>query len=152
MWFARVVIACERGADMSFTDNEKSRVLHFLAYPDWVSLSGSIQLGFPAASQPLFLVEDAFQRLTPGGEESTRKNLCECESIELQMSDARSRLRARKVGNIEMNPDELMMLKQELTFWSIRLADDLGVISDPYAQAAHAGLASIGGVSGRSVG
>lgn len=133
-----------------FTDREKARIKHFLSYPDWVALAQSIQLGYPAASQPLFLLDDAFQRLTEGGEESVRKDLCECESIECQLSDARSRMRARKIGNLELNPEETRQLRRELLWWTTRLADDLGVVSDPYSQAMYAGIG--GTVSGTSVG
>ena len=91
---------------MAFTDAEKSRIKHFLSYPDWVALAASIQLGFPAGSQPLFLVEDAFQRLTEGGESSVRRDLCECESIESQISQARSRFKATQIGTLRVNPNE----------------------------------------------
>ena len=118
---------------MAFTDEEKSRIKHFLSYPDWVSLAASIQLGFPAGSQPLFLVEDAFQRLTDGGEASVRRDLCECESIENQMSDARSRFKATQLGNLKVNGGEIRMLRNEMDYWVLRLASDLGVVANPYA-------------------
>jgi len=118
---------------MAFTDREKSRIKHFLSYPDWVSLAASIQLGFPAGSQPLYLVEDAFQRLTDGGEESVRLDLCECEDIERQMRSARGRMKSTQLGNLKLNAQETRMLRQELTYWSLRLASDLGVVANPYA-------------------
>ena len=132
---------------MSFTADQKSRVHHFLSYPEWVALAQSIVLGFPSASEPLFLLEDAFRRLTPGGEQSVLTNLSELECIEQQLRDARTRFRARKVGNVELNPDEPDMLRRELAYWTIRLADDLGVIPDPYSQALHAGLMNAGTVN-----
>ena len=118
---------------MAFTDSEKSRIKHFLSYPDWVALAASIQLGFPAGSQPLFLVEDAFQRLTEGGEASVRRDLCECESIEGQISQARSRMKATQIGNLKVNHQETTMLRREMNYWVLRLASDLGVVSNPYA-------------------
>lgn len=132
---------------MAFTADQKSRIKHYLSYPDWVALAQSIVLGFPAASEPLFLLEDAFRRLTPGGELSTLTNLTECECIERQISDARTRFRAKRVGNVELNPDEPDMLRRELAYWTIRLADDLGVIPDPYSQALHAGLMNAGSIN-----
>lgn len=132
---------------MAFTTDEQARILHFLSYPDWVSLSQSIQLGFPAASQPLFLVEDAFKRLTSGGENSVRIDLCECEDIEQQMRSARRRLKATQLGNLKLNPRELAMLRRELLYWITRLGDDLGVVPDPYSQAMYAGIANMGGVN-----
>jgi hypothetical protein len=118
---------------MAFTESEQSRIKHFLSYPDWVALAASIQLGFPAGSQPLFLVEDAFKRLTVGGEASVRRDLCELESIEHQISGARSRFKATKIDGLTINHGETKLLRQELTYWTLRLASDLGVVSNPYA-------------------
>lgn len=137
---------------MSFTADEQARIKYFLSYPDFVALAQSFQLGYPAASQPLFLVEDAFQRLTPQGEITTRRALCECESIENQISDARSRMKATRLGELEVNPRETAMLRKELMYWTTRLADSLGVVSNPYSQMLYQGVMGMGGVSGRSVG
>lgn len=137
---------------MAFTVDEQARIKYFLSYPDWVSLAQSFQLGYPAASQPLFLVDDAFKRLTPQGEFATRRALCECESIENQLSDARSRFKVIKLGELEVNPRETAMLRKELLYWTTRLADSLGVVSNPYSQMMYQGIMSMGGPSGRSIG
>lgn len=136
---------------MAFTAEEQSRIKHFLSYPDWVLLAQSIQLGIPAASQPAFLVDDAFRRLTAGGEAGVRIDLCECEDIEVQLRSARGRLRASKIGNITLNPMELSQLKQELLFWITRLGDDLGVVPDPYSKMMYDGIGRAGSVSARVV-
>jgi hypothetical protein len=119
---------------MAFSDSEKDRVLHFLSYPSWSQVVQSIQLGYPAASQPLFLVYQAFTNITDGGEDSVRADLCACERIEAQLLDATSRMKASKLGMLELNPQETRMLRQELTFWVRRLADDLGVVPNPFSQ------------------
>lgn len=137
---------------MAFTEEEQAQIKYFLSYPDFVSLSQSVQLGYPSASQPLFLVEDAFKRLTPWGESTARKALCECQSIECQLSEARKRLKAVKVGDVEMNPGERRELRKELLYWTTRLADSLGVVSNPYSQMMYQSISSMGGVSGRAVG
>jgi hypothetical protein len=131
----------------TFTEQDKDRVLHFLGYPNWIALSQSIMLGYPAASQPLFLVYDAFMRISQGGAESVLVDLCECESIEAQLRDARTRFKARTVGNIDLNMAETSMLRDELKYWTKRLADDLGVVVNPYSQMAWQGMQ--GGVSTR---
>ncbi len=118
---------------MEFSDHEKARIKHFASYPDWTSLSNSIQLGFPAGSQPLYLIEQSFDRLTDGGKDSVRRDLCECESIEKQLSGARKRMTALELGKLKMNPNESMQLRRELLFWTLRLVSDLGVITNPYA-------------------
>lgn len=132
---------------MAFTEDEKGRIRHFLSYPSWASISNSIQLGFPSGSQPLFLLEQAFNRLLPAGEESVRADLCQCEAIEQQLGDARRRFKAEALGELKLQPKETSMLRNELDYWSTRLADDLGVVKDPYSQAAHQGMA--GGINAR---
>lgn len=137
---------------MPFTEREKARIKHFLSYPDWQSLAASIQLGFPAGSQPLYLVEQAFQRLTAGGEESVRIDLCECEAIERQLRDARSRFQAAALGNLKLNHKEPDMLRRELLYWSLRLASDLGVVTNPYSQFEFLNAGGSGGTNATVVG
>jgi len=135
---------------MAFTDREKARVKHHLGYPDWVALASSIQLGFPAGSQPLFLLEQSFNRLTEGGEEAVKIDLCNCEDIERQLGDARSRFKAKKLGELELNGMEPRQLREELTYWRQKLADDLGVVQNPYSQSAYEGMP--GGINAKVVG
>lgn len=116
-----------------FTDDEKTQILRYLSYPDWQSLASSIQLGYPAASQPMFLVVDAFKRLTPTGRAAVRKDTGELDCIEQQMSDARGRMRASKLEGMTFNEKETVQLRQELEFWTRRLEDDLGCKRNPYA-------------------
>ena len=124
---------------MAFTAQEQARILHHLGYPSWVSLSNGIQLGFPAGAQPLFLVEQSFLRLTAGGEDSVREDLCNCEDAEGQLGTARSRMKATQLGELHLNPREAAMLRGELQYWRAKLADDLGVVRNPYSQSAYQG-------------
>ncbi len=135
---------------MAFTDQEKAQVLHHLGYPSWTNLAASIQLGFPAGSQPLFLVEQAFNRLLPGGEEQVRLDLCNCIDIESQMGDARSRFKAQALGELKLNAMEPQMLRTELVYWRQKLADDLGVVQNPYSQSVFEGMP--GGINAKVVG
>lgn len=135
---------------MAFTDQEKAQTLHHLGYPSWTNLAASIQLGFPAGSQPLFLVEQAFDRLLPGGEEQVRLDLCNCIDIENQMADARSRFKAVALGELKLNGQEPQMLRTELVYWRQKLADDLGVVQNPYSQSAYEGMP--GGINAKVVG
>lgn len=118
---------------MAFTKHEKTRIAHFLGYAHMSQLSASIQLGVPAGSQFLFVYEDALTRLFPEAEETVRKDLCQCEAIEAQMGDARSRYKASAVGELKMNPLERIMLMQDLEFWTDRLSTDVGAPRNPYA-------------------
>ena len=132
---------------MSFSEQEKGRIRHFLGYPSWSSLSNGIQLGFPAGGQPLFLLEQAFNRLLVPGEDAVRVDLCECEAIEHQLRDGRSRLKAQKLGDLVMNPRELEALRAELVYWQRRLADDLGVFANPCSTMNYEGIG--GGINAR---
>ncbi len=115
------------------TAAERSRIFHFLNYPDWSALAYSIQLGYPAASQPLFLVEGALTRITDEAVETVRRDLCQLEAIESQLGAARSRLKAEQLGNLKLNPHELPALRRELVWWALTLASDLGVGPNPFA-------------------
>ncbi len=132
------------------TDQQKTRMLHFLGYPSWERLAQSMQLGFPAASQPLFLVYQAFLMISADGIQNALRDLCECEGCEAQISSARERMKATSIGSITLNAKETAALRGELQFWTKRLADDLGVNVNPYSQMAWQGMG--GGISGRTIG
>lgn len=124
---------------------------YFLSFPSWLQLAQSIQLGVPAASQPGFLVESAFERIRPEARDSAREALGECECIQAQIKDARSRFKVLEVGEIKLNPGESDKLRTELLWWVTRLADVLGVVTNPYAQMIYNGIANIGGINARVV-
>jgi len=123
-----------------FTDEEKTEILRFLGYPDWQSLSSSIQLGYPAASQPMFLLVDAFHRITPSARAIVRRDVEELRCIEQQMGSARQRMRAVKLEGLEFNKTETAQLRQELQYWTTRLEDDFGVRRNPYSSMAQGGF------------
>lgn len=126
---------------------EKARIRHHLGYPSFASLAQAIQLGYPAASQPLFLVDDSFGRVTLEGEDAARRDLCECESIEKQMSEARSRYKATSLGDLVVNPLEPTMLRNDLVYWRQQLASDLMVVVNPYAPREYYGAMGAGGIN-----
>lgn len=132
---------------MAFTEFEKARIRHHLGYPSFASVAQSIQLGYPAVSQPLFLVNDAFIRVTLEGEDAARKDLCQCEDIEAQLSSARTRFKATQLGELVVNRDEPFQLRQELRYWREMLASDLGVVINPNAPSTYYGAMNAGGVN-----
>lgn len=135
-----------------FTETEKAEILRFLGYANWQALAQSVQLGYPAAGQPLFLVLDSFKRIAPASRALIRKDLEELRCIEEQLSGARRRMRATVLEGMTLNPKEAAQLRQELLFWQRRLEDDLGVVHNPYSQMGYAGMpgglnAKVGGSS-----
>lgn len=115
----------------TLNETEQAEVLRFLGYANWADLASSFQLGFPAPSQPEYLVRDAFVRLTDEGSDLVRRDLRELKCIENQMSESRSRLKAEKIGNLKLNSTELKDLQEHMTYWVKRLASDLGVYENP---------------------
>lgn len=134
---------------MAFSDEEKSQIKYFMEYPDWVSLASSIQLGYPAASQPLFILEDAFKRLTPGGEWSAKRCLCQCMAIENQMIEARARYAATQLGELHTNPNEQNQLRKDLLYWVTRLSDCFGAYTNPLSNAMYKSIMAMGSTQGR---
>ncbi len=135
---------------MTLLASERARARHFLGYPSIESVAASMHLGVPAVSQPAFVVDAMFDRISVEGEEAVRRDLCQLEDIEAQLGQARGRMKAKAIGELEINPAEAAQLRGELVFWTRRLADDLGVVPSPYAQMHYMGMP--GGVSGKSVG
>lgn len=123
-----------------FTETERAEILRFLGYANWASLAQSIQLGYPAAGEPLFLVLDSFKRIKPASRALIRRNLEELRCIEDQMSGARRRMRATVLEGMTLNPRETHQLRQELAYWTRRLEDDLGVVHNPFSQMNYAGM------------
>jgi len=135
---------------MAFTPHQQARIKHFLKYPAWESMTNGIFLGVPEGAQAMYLVEQSFRRLAAEGEESVIEDLDECERVECQIKDARKRLKAKKLGDMVVNPDELRDLKVELEEWRQRLSDDLGAPINPYTLQNPNGGA--GGINARVVG
>lgn len=81
----------------------------------------------------MYLVEGAFDRITDAALVSVRRDLCELESIERQLSQARGRLKALELGNLKLNPNELPALRREMVWWALVLANDLGVGPNPFS-------------------
>uniref|UniRef100_A0A6H1Z9J8 Uncharacterized protein n=1 Tax=viral metagenome TaxID=1070528 RepID=A0A6H1Z9J8_9ZZZZ len=118
---------------MALTDAEKARVREYLGYLSFASAS-SIQLGFPAATQPLFLLEQAMAGVLSAAEDVIRRLLYHLDDIEAQLSTARSRLRASKIDELTLNAGEIDALWKEQYRWACRLADALGAPINAYAE------------------
>lgn len=113
-------------------DSEKGRIQHFLGYPDWRQLAPIIALGLPSGTHFYFLLNATYDKLGDAGLDSIRRDLAECECIERQLSDARSRFKAESIGNMKLQAKERVFLRQELAEWTARLASDLGILPNPY--------------------
>lgn len=120
---------------MALTDEEKQAVRRYLGYLG-VGTAASIQLGIPAASHPLFIVESAMNRLLPAAEPDVRECLTELKCIDTQIKEARRRrLKVSQVGDIKFRGgEELDLLYDEYDNWVARLADILAAPINPYSE------------------
>jgi len=132
---------------MPLTETEQAKALRYLGYANWSSLASSFQLGFPAGSQPEFLVRDAFTRIDEEGIRLVRKDIENLDCVEAQMSDL-SRLQAEKLGDMTLNPNEFGDLNQRMGYWRDMLAQDLGAYFNPFGSQ---GSAASGGRNARVV-
>lgn len=119
----------------SLSTSEQADCLRFLGYANWSSLAQSFHLGYPAASQPEFLVREAFRRIDAEGLERVRGDLCELRDIESQLRSARGRMKATRIGELATNPNETTQLRREMKYWTARLSDDLGSPANPFGSA-----------------
>lgn len=130
-----------------FTPTEKTEILRYLGYADWQSLASSVGLGYPAASQPMFIATDAMFRITDTGRDMVRRDLAELRCIEDQISAARQRFQVVKAEGVEFNQNETRKLREEKEHWTKQLADDLGCTENPYRQSLGGG-----GINARVIG
>ena len=120
---------------MALTDEEKTKVRRYLGYLN-VTAAGSIALGVPSASQPLFIVESSMNRVLPEGESILREYLTELDCIEAQIKESRrKRQSVAQVGDVKMRgAEELDVLYEELGTWACRLSDLLAAPINPQSE------------------
>jgi hypothetical protein len=112
---------------------ERARCKYHLGYPS-VAAFNSIQLGFIAVSQPLFLVERSMDNLLDEAVPLFREHIMRLDKIQAQLDDARGRFRAAEVGEIKLQPEETQMLHREYKYWAVALADLLGCPINGYSE------------------
>ncbi len=128
---------------MALTNTERARIRRALGYVN-VTHGSVLSFGIPLPNQFLFLVEARMgEVMEPDGEELVRENLGRFERTLQQVFEAQERLAAKRIGEIETNPDEMRSLYEQLRFWSRQLAEVLGV--PPHV------ISFVGGSGGRGI-
>ena len=125
-------------ANAVLSEEEKARIRRHLGYFT-LNAAPSIQLGFPRASQPLFLVDQAFDQIPDYAVSLIRGDLAILDNIEVQLVEAQKRFKADKLGDLTINRSETDQLRGEYVYWAQRLADDLGCPLNIYAERFRAG-------------
>lgn len=115
------------------SEQEKNSIRHHTGYLVVAAVT-SIQLGFPRASQPMFLLESALNSLPETAVGQIRKYVAILDQLENQLVDAVSRFAAQKVGEITLRDNETDMIEGEYSRWAKRLADDLGIPLNIYSE------------------
>lgn len=120
---------------MALSDEEKQKVRRYMGYLG-TSNAGTIALGIPQASQPLFIVESQMNRLLPEAEPHLREYLSELECIDKQIKEARARrLKFAAVDDIKFRGGEEMdLLYEEYDLWVARLSDLLAAPINPFSE------------------
>jgi hypothetical protein len=117
---------------------EKSRIRYHLGYPQ-VQAAASIQIGLPATTQTLFLVEYSMENVLEEAIPQIRSIISVLDSTELNLMAAQERLAAAQLGSMvlrsakagESEPDAL---EREYVRWARRLGDVFGCVPNPFAQ------------------
>ena len=104
---------------MSLTSEEQTKILFYLGYsgntivPDTTDYSNIITRNLVAISTAT--------------EEMARNLLVRLEKVDTALQNAICRLSAKRVDQIELNPDEIMMLRKERTSIAKELASLLDI-------------------------
>ena len=129
---------------MPLTDAEKQKVAYHLGYLG-TSQGFSINLGIPAANQPMFIVFTALENIITLADADMyvsriRQIIGIMDNIETKMIAAQDRLSAKTAGEVELNPHETDKLEGEYVRWGYRLADVLGAPPNPYSLRYQVGM------------
>lgn len=125
----------------TFTDTEKTKIRTYLGYLSAAPVA-SIVLGVPAATQPMFLVEGAMERILYAAGPVVRDILCQLDAVTSQIKALPGMVIASDLGDLKLRDDALEKLLQLKGYWVQRLSDVLGAPANPYS--AQAGGAAAG--------
>lgn len=120
---------------MALSSDEKVRIRQHLGFPQ-VHTMVTVALGIPAGGHPTFILEDTMDKLRPESEAVVREILAECDRIECQLKEARSRLAVSSVGGVDLRgPEEITALWDLYQLWTDKLVDVFGVNKQPFSKA-----------------
>lgn len=128
------------------TEEERARVRYHLGYLNVEPVS-AMTLGYPAAQQAGFLVENSMDRILVAAVPKLRQCLCALDSIECQQAEAPGRLKAMAAGEVTLRTGndrtEGDILVDEYHRWAQKLADMLGVELNKFSERFRGGGMSV---------
>lgn len=114
---------------MALSEDEKSRIMHYLGYPKQSALEQSYATGYAithAYSQKYLF--DAFQRIDAHGEARVREDLQQLACIDQQLIALRANAGVKSAGEVQLDAEAgRRLLKMDRVDYVRRLCDDLGV-------------------------
>jgi hypothetical protein len=99
-----------------------------------VQQSATFQLGVPAAVETAFMVEGTWNRILPSAEGHFRQTLDKLDKLECEILESDEDLRAKKMGDIELNDKLFEQLLQRYRHWQGQLANMLQIAPNPFDQ------------------
>lgn len=115
-----------------FTEEEQGRILFHLGYQSQL-IASFLSFGVLAMTEPMFIATSAMQHVPLSRAMIIRDLLAKCETVEATLFDAHTYLVATKLEQLELRDDHPDLLEKEHTRWATRLADSLGVTTNPYS-------------------
>jgi hypothetical protein len=125
-------------ANAVLTEEEKARIRYHGGYLQ-IFPASAIILGVPAATQPAFLVESAMEHIPESAIAIIRTLVARCDATEANIFGSQTRMVAKSVDEIDLNPDEADQLRGEYRYWVQKLYDNLGAPINAYASAFQSG-------------
>lgn len=115
-----------------FSEEERTKILHFLGYPRFLALGPSIAFGYPQASQPLFIAENAFKQVSPAARAQIRVDVCDLDNIDAKIRLLVGKVEVEQIDKLKLNTRRgYNLLKRERRRLVLQLADDLGAPINP---------------------
>jgi hypothetical protein len=122
----------------TLTEEEKARIRHHFGVPQTYPIS-DIQLGVPAAAQPMFILERQMNVIPNSAIAIIREDVAKCDTTEAELFQAQRRLKAKSVDSVDLNPDECDQRRAEYRYWVTKLGDDLGAPINAFSAAFRTG-------------
>ena len=111
---------------MPLDDFEKERIRYHLGYLNATN-AASLQFGVPVPVETIFLVEQAFNFLLEPTLPRVRKLLDRLDRCEELMDEGADYLAAKRLGDLEIDEENIERLEDLYWRWANRLADNMGV-------------------------
>lgn len=116
---------------MPLSEEQRISIRHHLGYLQ-VADASTFVLGVPASVETTFMIEGAMDRLLEAAIPHVTNLLEILAGIECQMVTDMDLLAARRIGDIEVNPEEQRALTKQYDYWAAALANALGSYRNPF--------------------